>query len=694
MRKIAVVHAGNPGRDQSFTLQLFNDTFAVRIFGTAGDPDRLARQVRAAQEDGAEAIGLAAPAPELERVRREVQVPVVDGQFFLNTYARYALKLVDEEQHNFFGYKHVLALPGKELSGPINFLGSLTDWVTWGDPALDVGLPLALRRNRLKAYYSGQLLPRLRQIGFSRLARNSAPGKLLNGAMQNTDILLVTSHALRRLEGLKLERKTVVVDVLTSQDLEQLRRQGAQTVVALYGAPDFVPPLVGAELLDAVFAAVLRSRGEKVDIDHAPNPSWAPNMNWALNLLPSPDLQPQVIYPQGGQPGKNLFAFVIHPLRTEDIFKNKMLRWLRFLPSAWIERAVANISPIYLSRIRGVRSKATGQEVEGILLSLGATPRELMRRHPSFAYRRLIRAARMAERMGARIMGLGAFTSVVGDAGITVAQKSDIAITSGNSLTVAATLEAAKQAAIKMGHPLDQGRAVVVGATGSIGSVCARLLAQALKDVVLIAPRPEKLIELKKVIESETPGAKVIIATTPGDYIAGADLIVTTTSALTGKVIDVMKLKPGAVVCDVARPPDVSAEDAAKRPDVLVIESGEIRLPGDPDFGFDIGLPPKTAYACLAETALLAMEGIFEDYTLGRNIEMERVKEMYRLFKKHGLELAGLRSHGHFLTDEDIAQRRKLAEERRARQGLANAKQNSTDGAQSVAGVDLNAAAE
>jgi predicted amino acid dehydrogenase len=61
---------------------------------------------------------------------------------------------------------------------------------------------------------------------------------------------------------------------------------------------------------------------------------------------------------------------------------------------------------------------------------------------------------------------------------------------------------------------------------------------------------------------------------------------------------------------------------------VLVIESGEIRLPGDPDFGFDIGLPPKTAYACLAETALLTMEGIFEDYTLGRNIEMERVKEM------------------------------------------------------------------
>ena len=65
----------------------------------------------------------------------------------------------------------------------------------------------------------------------------------------------------------------------------------------------------------------------------------------------------------------------------------------------------------------------------------------------------------MAERKGARIMGLGAFTSVVGDAGITVAHEADIAITSGNSLTVAATLEAAKQAVHSDGrHRSDQGQ--------------------------------------------------------------------------------------------------------------------------------------------------------------------------------------------------------------------------------------------
>jgi predicted amino acid dehydrogenase len=359
------------------------------------------------------------------------------------------------------------------------------------------------------------------------------------------------------------------------------------------------------------------------------------------------------------------FAFVLHPLSVDDIFRHPLPQRLNFLPKRLIEWVAAYVRPLYLSRITGVRSPATGKEVEGFLITLGATPRELMRRQPSFTYRRLIVASRMAQQRGAKIMGLGAFTKVVGDAGITVAHKSEIAITTGNSLTAVAALEAAKLAVIKMGGQVDKGRTVIIGATGSIGTVCSRLLAQAGRDVVLVAPRPEKLIVLKRTIEAETPGARVTIAADSGAHLSGADLVVTATTAMGRKVIDVLKLEPGCVVCDVARPPDVKEEDAQLRPDVLVIESSGVLLPGEPDFGFDIGLPPGVAHACLAETALLAMEGRFENFTLGRNIEVERVKEIYRLFKKHGLQLEGLRSFGRPVSNEEIAQKRELADELR-----------------------------
>jgi predicted amino acid dehydrogenase len=203
---------------------------------------------------------------------------------------------------------------------------------------------------------------------------------------------------------------------------------------------------------------------------------------------------------------------------------------------------------------------------------------------------------------------------------------------------------------------------MVIGATGSIGSVCARLLAQAIYNVVLVSIEPERLIELKRAIQAETPGAQVTIATRTDELAGECDLIVTATSAFGQRIINIARCKPGAVICDVARPSDINEAEAALRPDVLVIESGEVLIPGDIDFGYDIGLPPKTAYACLAETALLAMEGRFEDYTLGREITMERVKEIYRLFKKHQFQLAGLRSFGEYLMDENVAKKRELAD--------------------------------
>ena len=104
----------------------------------------------------------------------------------------------------------------------------------------------------------------------------------------------------------------------------------------------------------------------------------------------------------------------------------------------------------------------------------------------------------------------------------------------------------------------------------------------------------------------------------------------------------------------------LSAEDVAKRPDVLVVESGEILLPGDVHMK-NIGLPPGVAYACLAETIVLALEGRYETFTIGRNIEWEKVKEIYKLGLKHGMKLATISGVNGVYTDEDLARVRDLA---------------------------------
>jgi hypothetical protein len=235
-------------------------------------------------------------------------------------------------------------------------------------------------------------------------------------------------------------------------------------------------------------------------------------------------------------------------------------------------------------------------------------------------------------------------------------------ITTGNSYSASGALWAASDAIRRMGLlTLNKGnkkvaaKTMVIGASGSIGSVSARLLAMSFDEVYLAGRTLSKLDELKASILKETPDAKVFTTIDYNDLLADMDMIVTSTSGAGKEVLDIMKVKPGCVITDVARPLDLPAEDVAKRPDVLVIESGEIDLPTKVKGLKSIGLPPNVIYACLAETIVLALEGRFEVFTVGRDTEWEKVKEIYKLGLKHGMKLAAISGVNGVFSDEDIA---------------------------------------
>ena len=63
---------------------------------------------------------------------------------------------------------------------------------------------------------------------------------------------------------------------------------------------------------------------------------------------------------------------------------------------------------------------------------------------------------------------------------------------------------------------------------------------------------------------------------------------------------------------------------------------------------------------------MLALEGRYETFTVGRNIEWEKVKEIYKLGLKHGMKLAAISGVNGVYTDEDLARIRELALARRA----------------------------
>ena len=671
MKEILVIHL-NSGTEIT-GVSFLGEEVQIRRVGCSGDVE-LARALIKQHDGQVDAIGLEGLPAELQLgnasrthpagamlLKAASQTPVVDGSGIRAGLERWGIILADRAEPGIFSHKRILMAPGLNHTGMVHALSRHSTDIRFADPVIYFAMPdFPGVGSRMTLDQAAPLtLDQLKDAPFRRI--NPQPGKPGTRRAEEpfrwADVLAGDIGAIRRYAPERLDRKTVVVLAASEEDLADLRSRGVTIVVTLIRPLDENDPLDGQAdaTVESIFAAL------------RPNPEAPLVENTYLDMIADLSWKPDIRYLQPEEAGINRFAFVIHPLNVGFIHQHRWLGWTRYMPDRLVEAIAAWIPPLYLSRITGGVSPTTGQRIEGFLYSLGATPHEMVNHDEHFTYVRLNQAAKLAGRKGARIMGLGAFTSVVGDAGITVAHESDIAITSGNSLTVAATLEAAKQAVIKMGNTdLTKGKAMVIGATGSIGAICSRLLAQAIYNVVLISIEPERLIDLKRTILAETPEAQVTIGTRADDLVADCDLIVTATSAFGQRILDITKCKPGAVICDVARPPDISKAEADLRPDVLVIESGEVLIPGDIDFGYDIGLPAKTAYACLAETALLAMEGRFEDYTLGRNLEIERVKEIYRLFKKHQFQLAGLRSFDEYLADEELATKRSLAEQLRA----------------------------
>lgn len=353
------------------------------------------------------------------------------------------------------------------------------------------------------------------------------------------------------------------------------------------------------------------------------------------------------------------FGFLIHPLEVADVYRK--VPAARHLPDRWIEAVMPLAPPIYVSHITGVRSPYG--EADGHFVSVALTPRLMTSLPEARVVAKLVQAGRMAAEKGARILGLGAYTAIVGNAGQDLADRLEIGVTTGNSYTAATGVEGAELGAQAMGFSLEEAECAVVGATGSVGRVAALLLARKAKRLRLVGRDLPRLVRLADEVRLAT-GVEAEPSTDLHGALVASDVVITVSSAV-GAIVSPEDLKPGAVVCDIARPRDVSRQVAEARDDVLVIEGGIVEVPGEVDFHFDFGCPPRTCLACMAETMMLALEGRFEDFTLGREYSLELVEETLRLARKHGFRVAALRSFERALSEDEVAEIRRNADRKR-----------------------------
>lgn len=314
----------------------------------------------------------------------------------------------------------------------------------------------------------------------------------------------------------------------------------------------------------------------------------------------------------------------------------------------YLSRTSPIVGPSVTDRIN-VKS-INGDEVHIRFIGLNLTAPQISeqrhQRNLGWIREKIEAGATLARDQGCQVVGFGGYTSSV-TGNCRRIKTENIALTSGNSLTIGMAIDALKKIAIETGIGLDGVHIAVVGIPGNIASIAAILLAPYASELTLIQRRAasHKVESLVERIQAANPKTKINVT---DDLYALQDAALVMTATVSGEsFIHAEHLSNDKmVICDVSVPPDVSDEVLLERPNATVLNGGIVRLPHNEDFSI-AGIPLKRGrvFACMAETLLMGLEGFTEHGTYG-DITPEGVKRMLAMAEKHGFTLDPVKKVG------------------------------------------------
>jgi predicted amino acid dehydrogenase len=301
------------------------------------------------------------------------------------------------------------------------------------------------------------------------------------------------------------------------------------------------------------------------------------------------------------------FAFIVHPRNMADCVSMPGGAFLRDHSESDEEfcAKAASSPPVVIDEV-----VFAGMLVRGELIGVGRLPEHML---SSDAHRAVQAAVELAVARGAAVIGLGALTAPVTAGGRSLLRHLPprVTLTNGNGLTAATV----RRNVLEASELLGLGRATrvgVLGATGSVGMALSHLLADDGFPLRLLGPSCKRVDRLLGDLVARGARAGVGV-----EGLTDVDVAVLLTSDPSARVAPAA-LREGAVVIDVAQPSNVADDHVphfAER-GVHVARGGVVAVPGLAG-RIRFGVSTGHTFACLAETYLLALEGIRE-HAVGR----------------------------------------------------------------------------
>lgn len=332
----------------------------------------------------------------------------------------------------------------------------------------------------------------------------------------------------------------------------------------------------------------------------------------------------------------NGFAFLIHMRDIDDLYRKFPL--LRRIPRTVLENLNSFFWPITVSKVTGLKNLKSGEKIPGWIIGIPLTARQMLGNR-TLALKKIRAAARLAEKKGARVIGLGAMTASLSRGGRDLVKYVTATITTGHTYTVHNVTSTLFAIAQVLRDDISQRTVAIVGAGGSIGSNSARIIARHQFARLLLVDLAHKngiLENLKTELSRLHPNISIVTSNSMDD-VREADYVVTATSAPEA-LVRTEHLKPGVVIVDDAQPTDID-RPVFENENFLVLEAGAVRTPGiSSNFNIDLQHSEEN-FSCMAELLILAAHEEIDHVGIG-SVSLEAVDMLAEAGQKLGFTIA------------------------------------------------------
>lgn len=332
------------------------------------------------------------------------------------------------------------------------------------------------------------------------------------------------------------------------------------------------------------------------------------------------------------------FAFLVHPRDNRDFLRR--FPYLSWLPERVLRFLTRNMPPVVVSHITGLKD-TQGNDVPGMIIAVTMTARQMMEEREAAA-KKIIQASKFAEKRGVGVIGFGALTASLSKGGLDVLPHlKTMGVTTGRIYTIKTVTDYVKKCIVDFGFSADSVKIAIVGAGGSIGSGCAKILAEYGVQHMLFIDVQKRAEHLKDQVEhlKGMHGDRVNIEVSHAiSSIKGWDIVITATNSPEA-VLSSEDILPGTIIVNDAQPSDVPSHIIRERDDILVIEGGVITTPGI-KCNFNLGLADREdTFCCLGEVLILAHNQKFDHFTVGE-ADTKLLPEIIDMGKQLGFRIA------------------------------------------------------